>query len=57
MNKLLLTIRSKRDYNQINKLLMRYIDTQDNNIIDKINLNYSILSVNTSDSFFSRMSS
>lgn len=36
MNKLLLTIRSKRDYNQINKLLMRYIDTQDNNIIDKI---------------------
>ena len=36
MNKLLLTIRSKRDYKQINKPLRKYIDTQDNNIIDKI---------------------
>lgn len=36
MNKLLLTIRSKRDYKQINKLLIKYIDTQDDNIIDKI---------------------
>ena len=36
MNKLLLTIRSKRDYHNINKLLMRYIKKQDNNIIDKI---------------------
>ncbi len=36
MNKLLLTIRSKRDYHNINKLLMRYINKQDNNIIDKI---------------------
>lgn len=36
MNKLLLTIRSKRDYKQINKLLTKYINTQDNNIIDKI---------------------
>ena len=36
MNKLLLTIRSKKDYKQINKLMIRYIDTQDDNIIDKI---------------------
>ena len=36
MNKLLLTIRSKRDYHNINKLLIKYIDTQDDNIIDKI---------------------
>lgn len=36
MNKLLLTIRSKRDYHNINKLLTKYIKTQDNSIIDKI---------------------
>ena len=36
MNKLLLSIRSKRDYHNINKLLTKYIKTQDNSIIDKI---------------------
>lgn len=36
MNKLLLTIRSKRDYHNINKLLIKYINTQDDNIIYKI---------------------
>lgn len=36
MNKLLLSIRSKRDYHNINKLLTKYTKTQDNSIIDKI---------------------
>lgn len=36
MNGLLLTIRSKRDYKHITKLMNKYIDTQDNNMIDNI---------------------
>lgn len=36
MNKMLLTIRSKKDYYNVDRLLIKYIKTQNKNIIEKI---------------------